>query len=130
MKKWTVTDVANRFEDAVFTLKRLPSVRVKGYGKMWPEVVHSTAELLQAEVLPMRLGPPSSKSISEMEECFQWILWLDDETERRIVWLRARKVHWKQICWRIGFGRTKAWHIYTVALLKIATRLNANAGAR
>ena len=28
---WTATDVANQFEEAVYTLKKLPPVRVQGY---------------------------------------------------------------------------------------------------
>jgi hypothetical protein len=123
--KWTVTDVADQFEEAVSTLRRLPRIKVQGHFNAWPTVVHSTVELMQAEKKPLRLGPPSSSAISRMEECFEWVFWLDDETERKLVWLRAKKVYWKQICWQVGFSRTKAWQLYTIALLKIVTRLNA-----
>lgn len=123
--KWIVTDVADRFEEAVSTLRRLPNEKVPGYYNSWPQVAHSTMELIQAEKQPLRLGPPSAAAISRMEECMTWILWLDDETERKLVWMRANKVYWKQICWQVGFSRTKAWQLYTMALLKIVTRLNA-----
>ena len=99
MKNWTVTDVAERFEEAVYTLKRLPPVRVQGFKSAWPPVILSTMELLQADKLPMRLGPPSAGAISRMEETIQWITFLDDATDRRIVWLRAARVPWKPICW-------------------------------
>lgn len=124
MEKWTVTDVAERFEEAVATLRRLPPVKVQKHFNSWPVVVHSTVELLRQEKKPLKLGPPSASAISRMEECFDWIFWLEGETERRIVWLRAQKVYWKQICWRVGYSRTKAWEIHTIALLKIVTRLN------
>lgn len=87
-------------------------------------------EQLQADRLPMRLGPPTPDAISRMEETIQWIFWLDDEEERRLIWLRAERVYWKQICWRLGCGRTKAWQMWTYALLKIVTRLNSNLGGR
>jgi len=78
----------------------------------------------------MRMGPLPADAISRMEETIEWIFYLDDEDERRLIWLRAERVYWKQICWRIGCGRTKAWQMWTYALLKIVTRLNAKHGGR
>lgn len=130
MQRYSVTDVVDRFEEAAKTLHRLPRAHVQGHRNAWPEVIHSTIEILQMEPNPIRLGPPPAEAISRMEECFEWIFWLDNEQERRLIWLRAEKVYWKQICARIGCGRTKAWQLYTIALLKIVTRLNANQGGR
>lgn len=129
-KKWTVTDVADRFEEAAQTLKRMPPVRVQGYISTWPEIVRTTMEQLQADKLPMRMGPPQPDAISRMEETLNWIFWLDEEDERKLIWLRAARTPWKPICWRLGCGRTKAWQMWTYALLKIVTRLNARAGGR
>ena len=129
-KKYTVTDVADRFEEAAQTLHRLPRVGVQGYFNAMPPVIRTAAEVLQEEKLPMRMGPPSADAISRMEEVLDWIWWLDDEEERRLVWLRAERVIWKRICWRLGCGRTKAWQMWTYALLKIVTRLNAKQGGR
>ena len=125
MEKWTVTDIANRFEQAVKTLRRMPPVVIKGYFNTWPPIVRTIVEQMQAEQEPLRRGPPSAEAISRMEETIQWIFLLDDEDERRLIWLRAERVQWKQICWRIGCGRTKAWQMWVMALLKIVTRLNA-----
>ena len=129
-KKYTVTDVADRFEEAAQTLHRLPRVGVQGYFNAMPPVIRTAAEVLQEEKLPMRMGPPSAEAISRMEEVLDWIWWLDDEDERRLIWLRAERVIWKRICWRLGCGRTKAWQMWTYALLKIVTRLNAKQGGR
>ena len=120
---WTMTDVADRFEEAVYTMRRLPPVRVQGYFSAWPPIVRTVMEQLQADKLPMRLGPPPADAISRMEETFEWICWLEEE-ERKIIWLRASRVRWKQIQWRMGYGKTKTREIWTVALLKIAHRLN------
>ena len=127
IENWTVTDIADRFEEAAQTLKRMPPVQVQGYSNAWPEIVHTVMEQLQAEKLPMRLGPPLPDAISRMEETINWVFWLEED-ERRLVWLRAARVPWRPICWRIGCGRTKAWQMWTVALLKVATRMNANQG--
>lgn len=126
---WTVTDVADRFEEASQTLKRMPPVQVQGYSNAWPEIVRTVMEQLQADQLPMRLGPPLPDAISRMEETIQWVFWLEED-ERRLVWLRAARVPWRPICYRIGCGRTKAWQMWTIALLKVATRLNSNQGGR
>lgn len=125
IKKWTMVDIIDRFEEAVYTLKRLPPARVMGYKTLWPPIILTVMEQLQADKLPMRLGPPSAGAISRMEETIQWIFYLDDEEERRLVWLRAARVPWKPIYRRLGCGRTTAHYRYRIALFKIATRLNA-----
>jgi hypothetical protein len=130
IKKWTVTDVADRFEEAAYTLKRLPPVKVQGYFNVYPEVIRTSIEIMQGEKLPMRLGPPSAAAISRMEETLEWIFWLDGEDERRLVWLRAARVPWRPICYRIGCGRTKAWQMWTYALLKVVVRLNTKQRGR
>lgn len=124
MKNWTMPEVATRFEQAMKTLRRLPSVKVQGYFNVWPAIVRTTAEQLGMEVDPLRMGPPSAEAIDEMEETIQWIFLLDNEEERRLIWLRAARVPWRPICWRLGCGRTTAYHMWKVALLKIVTRLN------
>ena len=61
-----------------------------------------------------------------MEETLEWLSWLDVE-ERRLIWLRAEGLPWKRITHRLAIRRTTAWQRWTIALLKIATRLNASA---
>ncbi|MDX2073805.1 MAG: DUF6362 family protein [Alphaproteobacteria bacterium] len=124
MQKWTVTEIADRFEEAARTLRRLPPVKVRGYFNTWPPVIRTAQELLDAEPVPLQLGPPTAGAIARMEETLEWIFLLDDEDERRLVWLRAEGVRWRKICARIGCKRTKAWQLWSMALLKIATRLN------
>jgi hypothetical protein len=112
--------VQDRLEDAARTLRRLPPVRVQGYFSTWPEIRRDKAELQQMEKALLRLGPPTARSITQMEEVlFIWMKWLTIE-QRKVVWLRAERVRWKQICWQLGFGRTKAWGMYKLALTIIA----------
>lgn len=124
-ERWTESAVADRFEDAVYTMKRLPPVRVQGYFSAWPAIVRTVAEQLAEDRLPMRLGPPSAEAIARMEETIHWIFFLDDEDERRLVWLRAARVPWRLICPRVGYKRTTAWQKWVIALMKITVRLNA-----
>lgn len=122
--KWTAKDVADRFERALYTLKRLPPVKVQGYYNLWPAIKYTQREIWEMEKLPMRLGPPPAQDISRMEETLQWIILLDDIDERRLVWLRAAKVRWKSICCQMGCDRSTAWRKWVIALTKIAIQLD------
>lgn len=66
IKKWTMVEIVDRFEEAVYTLKRLPPVRVMGYKTLWPPIILTVMEQLQAEKMPLRLGPPQPDAISRM----------------------------------------------------------------
>ena len=121
---WTPQDVADRFKEAARTLRRLPNVRVRVYFNAWPQIIRTAREVLDGEVMPMRLGPPPADAISRMEETIQWIFLLTDEDDRRLIWLRAAGVPWKPICWRLGICKTSAYHQWKAALLTVATCLN------
>jgi hypothetical protein len=120
---WTGKEVSEQLEEAVRTLRRLPRHTVMGYRTLWPPIIYTTWELLAQEKLPLRLGPPSAQAIDRMEETFRWIVWLDVD-ERKMVWLRAANYPWKVVCQRFGMSRTTAWQHWTMAMLKIAHRLN------
>lgn len=128
---WTAKDIAEHFEEAIYTLKRLPKPKLQGYHNLWPPIAYTLWELLAQEKRPFRLGPPLPDAIDRLEQTFEWIGWLEPE-ERKIVWLRAARVPWRGICTRFGVCKNTAAHRWTVALLKIAFRLNraSPAGAK
>jgi hypothetical protein len=121
--QWTDKDIAARFEQALYTLKRLPERRVGGYHKLWPPIVYDRLEIMQQEKKRFRLGPPLPRDIDRMEETFTWIGWLEVD-ERELVWLRAVRMPWRVICTRIGASKTVARTRWTAALMKIARRKN------
>ena len=122
--EWTGEAVADHFEEAVRTLRKLPPVRVTGYFNAWPEVLRSAKEIAAMEPEPMRILP-STGAITRLERTFDWMLWITVE-ERKLIWLRAARVPWKAITWEFGCDRTTAWRRWTLALTKIAARLNAH----
>ncbi len=122
--EWTGESVADHFEEAVRTLRKLPPVRVTGYFNAWPEVLRSAKEIAAMEPEPMRLLP-STGAITRLERTFDWMLWITVE-ERKLIWLRAARVPWKAITFEFGCDRTTAWRRWTLALTKIASRLNAH----
>lgn len=127
---WTLIEIADHLEDAARTLHRLPAVKVPGYYSKWPPIARTAFEQLQSESLPARLGPPTPEAISRMEKALLWLWWVDDELERKIVWMRAEKVRWKVICWKLGIGKTKCRDIWSAGLLKIQFNLNMESGAK
>jgi hypothetical protein len=121
--KWTVKTVEAHFEEAIATLKKLPPVRQRGYFNSWPDVIYSPNELLFQEKKAKRiLATP--EAISRLEKTFEWMSWLEIN-ERKLIWKRAAKLHWKRICWELGCDRTTAWRKWVLACTKISTTLNA-----
>jgi predicted DNA-binding protein (UPF0251 family) len=116
---WTPELIAERLEEAVDVLSRLPEDKVGGLYDLWPRLVGAIC----AGARPLL---PAPEAIDRMDEAIGWLSCLDRE-ERRLVWLRAEGLPWKRITHRLGIGRTTAWHRVTTALLKIATRLNGAA---
>ena len=121
--EWSGEAVADHFEEAVRTLRKLPPVRVTGYFNAWPEILRSAKEIAAMEPQPMRVWP-SAAAITRLEQTSDWVLWIE-EAERKLVWSRAARVPWKQISGELGCDRTTAWRRWQLALTKIAARLNA-----
>ena len=123
---WTADCVADHFEEAFRTLRKLPPVKAQGFINAWPQIVRTEKEILAMEPEPMR-GWPSTAAITRLEQTFDWVLWLGED-ERRLIWWRAARRPWKEITHELGVDRTTAWRQHKLALTKIAARLNA-AGA-
>jgi Domain of unknown function (DUF6362) len=93
---------------------------VRGFYSLLPLVPDAPA----GDGARTRPAAPAPDAIDRMDEAIGWLMWLDLE-ERRLAWLRAEGMPWKRITRRLGIGRTTAWQRWTVALLKIVVRLNA-----
>jgi hypothetical protein len=118
----TPTEVEERLEEAVRTLRRLPDHRPLGYFNTWPTVVRSAWELACMEKRPMKVLA-TSESISRMEECFGWLFWLTAE-EARVVWMRAEKASFRVIARRFGMSRMTAWRRWASALALISAKVS------
>ena len=122
-RSWTTDDVADHFEAAFRTLRKLPPVKAQGYFGTWPQVLRTKREIAAMEPEPMRVWP-SPAAITRLEQTFDWVLWIE-EPERKLVWSRAARVPWKVIAGEMGCDRTTAWRRWQLALTTIAARLNA-----
>ena len=112
-REWTADCVADHFEEAFRTLRKLPPVKAQGYFNTWPDIVRTSREIAAMEPQPMRVWP-SDAAITRLEQTFDWVLWIED-AERKLVWSRAARVPWKQISGELGCDRTTAWRLRDAA---------------
>lgn len=123
VEKWTASLVEERLVEAAEVLKRMPPVRVRGYFNVWPKIVPEFGDLVGQEPPHLNRPYPSAAAISRMEETLGWTIGLDP-VDAKIVWLRAFGTRWKDVCWRIGLGRSTASQHWLYGLCIIAWRLN------
>jgi hypothetical protein len=124
--EWNARIVEDRLEEAAITLRRLPNPAgsgARGFGSSWPDYVREARHAYGYHEAQMRVIPNASE-IQRMEDCIDWLRWLDPE-DARIVWLRAEGARWRQVCIRAGCVRQTAWRRWAAALLTIAAHLNA-----
>ena len=121
-KHWTKKDVEEHFEEAVYTLKKLPDFKVPGYFSTWPEIERAREEKLREMKFPAKLHATSAQ-VTRLEQTFDWMMWIT-EAERKLIWKRANRVGWRKISVELGCDRTTAWRKWSNALMKIALRLN------
>lgn len=123
MTDWTVEQVAERFQEAAETARRLPPVHVQGYFNLWPPIQRQPWEGWDASDNELRPLPPAPDAIERLEETQRWVQWLSVE-ERHLVWMKASDIGWKVIARRFGCDRTTAWRRWQRALGTVVHRLN------
>lgn len=121
---WTALLVADRFHEAAITARRLPPARVQGYAAFWPDIQRQPWEGYADERIVLRFTA-SPGAIDRFGETVRWLRWLDEE-QRRLVWLRAQYVPWREVCTRTGLVRKTAWRHWQHALLLITVQLNGS----
>ena len=123
MAHWTRDDVEARVVEAADVLKRLPPDRVPGFFNTWPDIMVEFADRVGRMPEPMRRPPPDPAAISRMEEAITWSRFLEAD-DAKLLWARAERTPWKEICWRFGIARATAHRRWEYALCLIAWRLN------
>jgi len=106
MGKMSRKEVLERFEEAVIVSKRLPPVIRKRYKAAWPDIVYSPLEILQQDKLPIRLLP-TAEQLTRLDEVLSWIPLLT-ETERKLIWYKAQRERWRDICGKLGISKSSA----------------------
>lgn len=122
-EEWTEEMVADRLEDAARTMRRLPPVKVQGYVSAWPAIFYTEMEKLQMDKKP-RKWPAMPEQVTRMEEACDWLLLLENIDDRKLLWLRAERVPWKPICWKMGISRATANRRWKNGIRIIMHKLN------
>ena len=104
MAKMTRQEILDRFEEAIYTLKKLPPVTIPRCKSFWPDIIYSPLEILQQEPRVIRLRP-SSEQLSRLDEVLDWTTMLT-EIERKLIWYKAQRKSWKFICTTLGISRS------------------------
>ena len=106
MVKMSRKELLERFEEAVYTAKRLPPIIIPRCKAVWPDIIYTPLEILQQEKRPIRLRP-SSEQLSRLDEVLSWTPLLT-ELERKLIWYKAQRKPWKFICTVLGISRSSA----------------------
>ena len=122
-KIWTEELVVAALEEAIRTIKKLPSAKLRDYFTSWPQVVYSEIEIIRMDQRPKK-WPATPEAISRMEKACGWILLLKEVEERKIIWLRAKRTPWKLICGELGFSRATANRKWKSAIRQITLLLD------
>jgi len=117
-ERWTPECIADRFDECVSVMQRLPSGLQLGCSNCWPEVTYTAKEQARHERKKHTTLRPLPEAIDRAEETLTWIIWLE-EYERHLVWLRAQRISWRGIARETGLPRTSAQRYWHEALGKI-----------
>jgi hypothetical protein len=119
----TEEQITERLIEAARTAHRLPPVKVQGYFNAWPAIKRMPWENLGAEPEPIRI-PPSPEAVERMLEVMQWMVCLEEE-QRHLLWMRAERYPWRDICARMGCDRTTAWRKWKYLLIFLGEKLES-----
>lgn len=121
-KIWTEELVVAAFEEAIRTIKKLPSAKLRDYFTSWPQVIYKEIEILRMDQKPKK-WPATPEAISRMEKVCGWIFFLEEVEERKIIWLRAARTPWKLICCEFCISRATANRKWKNAIRTITQNL-------
>lgn len=121
LSDWTLEQVEARFVEAAKTSRHLPAVRMLGYASAWPALQRMALVQPLEDNRSQRIHP-SPAAVDRMLEATRWMLWLDQDS-RHLVWMRADRRDWQEICRRFGCNRTTAWRRWKKALQIVADQL-------
>ncbi|MCL6270266.1 DUF6362 family protein [Sansalvadorimonas sp. 2012CJ34-2] len=107
-----------RYREAWLTARRLSSGIQLGHGSGWPEMVFDKREQLrraEREVLSVK---PTAEQEDRLMECIRWLAPLL-VVDRKLIWLRASGLTWREIANRTGVPRSSIHRFWHKALLHV-----------
>jgi hypothetical protein len=114
-------ELAERLEQAVMTLRALPhdaGSGPAGVRSAWPEMIRRSRFVVEETRLPTP-ARPSPASIQDLDR-IAILMWTLTSRHRQLVWARACKVRWAELCLRQRRSRTTLFRDYRLALAALA----------
>ena len=126
VERWSPKMVADRLETASSTLCCIPatSLKSRAHDKGWPAVIMGVVDARSLDESVMCLGVPHADAVTCMDDAMEWLHWLVEPDQVRLVWLRASRTPWKMIMRRFGISRSTAFTRWNAAILQIVAILN------
>lgn len=129
---WTSEDVAERLEEAVETLSRLPLPRPCGYRSAMPDVLREFGDVYGIAIaeggyrdIKTKLGPPEPAAIDRTIEVLHWLRQVRLR-DRKLLWARASKQnYWWKLSGRFCKSERTLKYRHKQALRNIAEWLNS-----
>lgn len=120
----TPKEVEARFEEAAETLRKMRTLTSRDVPQQLrsthPDIVRSFHEAYGYNEINVRLPLPDRQEITRLDEVIEWTRSPEiTDQQRKILWARAFNVRWKIIAVKNRCGRTKAYHIWREAIIKI-----------
>ncbi|MCW7552989.1 DUF6362 family protein [Endozoicomonas gorgoniicola] len=119
----TEDELKYRYREAWVTSRRMSSGINLGHSAYWPEFNPNRWEVYHSDGIKPKRPQPSAESVDRLVECMRWLRWLSEE-ERKLVWLRASGLPWREIALATGIPRTTVFRHWHKALLQVILRLN------
>ena len=113
--------LAARLERAVDTLQRLPAgtaTQPAGTRSAWPEMIRKSRFIVERTRQESR-SPPSAEAIDDLDR-LAMLLWKLTPRHRQLLWARACRIRWAELCRRQRRSRTTLARDHRLALMALA----------
>lgn len=115
----SIDEIKENLTFAAQIMRRLPTVRVRGYFCTWPNFKPEYGECFVSDTWL----PPLPDEIEAMERILEWLKFTNVEN-RRIIWLRSCGMGWKHLTHHYKKSRSTITRAYLSGLKDIQNALN------
>lgn len=122
----TIDEIKENLVFAAEVMRRLPTVKVRGYFCAWPKFCSDNDVFSGDSDVWM---PPLPHEVEAMEVILEWLK-LTSVENRQIIWVRSCGMGWKNIATKCGKSRSSIIRLYNLGLQEIQNALKNNENAK
>lgn len=121
---WSSDVVRARLAQAAVTLRFAAGDWPSQRTTWWPDVVRSFFESYGRDQARASSSRPSPRAIDECDEALAWLLKLEDQAARQLVWGRACGIKWRRLVERFGLSERTLRERHRQLILGLVLALN------